>query len=363
MSTITKCAIKTLKEFDPKFYRQWASQVKDAFTEREWNDYLVVPAPALSPPSEMDALDLGEQPEFVPDPHTTALAKAFLTQSIPYRYRPNIKSCTTAAQIWSVFIELYGMRSQEIELNYEQDMLNLTKLSTESIDDFIDKFENKLSEVRAQQDPSALGTTQRSTCTFSAASNNPASPTSHGTTLQPISEAAMPPYRTMLCKQNVASITRHSFFPVSDLQRLHRNIRPPPLQVLLTYHQLPQAPISPELPHLNKPTTRLDADVDMVTLIEEDLPEEDVEAMMATVEGVATSRLYPEISQEIPTLFVFTAIDRDTLPITVTANTENPKQQQLSWTGAHRSHRQLRLHNTLAHRAATASATLHKRLH
>jgi len=155
MSTSIKYAIKTLKEFDPNFYRQWASQVKDAFAKRKWNDYLVTPAPALSPPSETDTWDLGKQPEFIPDPHTTALAKAFLTQSIPYRYQPNIESCTTAAQSWSVFIELYGMRSREIELNYEQDMLNLTKLLTESIDDFIDKFENKLSEVRAQQDPSA----------------------------------------------------------------------------------------------------------------------------------------------------------------------------------------------------------------
>jgi len=145
MSTRTKYAIKTLKEFDPKFYRQWASQVKNAFAER-WNNYLV--APALSPPSEdIDTSDLAKQPEFVPEPHTTALAKAFLTQSIPYLYQPNIESCTTAEQTWSVFLELYGMRSQEIELNYELDTLNLTKLSTESINDFIDKFENELSEL------------------------------------------------------------------------------------------------------------------------------------------------------------------------------------------------------------------------
>ena len=49
MSTSTKYAIKALREFEPNYYRQWASQVKNAFAEREWDDYLVTPAPTMLP--------------------------------------------------------------------------------------------------------------------------------------------------------------------------------------------------------------------------------------------------------------------------------------------------------------------------
>ena len=98
-------------------------------------------------------LKLNTRLPFEPDPHTNALAKAFLSQSIPYRYQPNIEECTTAAEIWSIFIELYGTRSREQELQFEAEILRLLKLSTETIDEFIEKFENQLSKVRAQQDP------------------------------------------------------------------------------------------------------------------------------------------------------------------------------------------------------------------
>jgi len=155
MSTSQKYAIKALREFEPIYYRQWASQVKNAFAEREWDDYLVTPPPELPTPSSSTSQDAGGELEpipFKPDSHINALAKAFLSQSIPYRYQPAIEDCASAAEIWAIFIERYGTRSREEELRYESELLSLVKLSTETIDTFIEKFDNLLSSIRAQQD-------------------------------------------------------------------------------------------------------------------------------------------------------------------------------------------------------------------
>jgi len=146
----TKFAYKELPKFTPPFYRQWASVVKDAFAERDWNDYLVTPAPTADPSTSKAA----ETARFTPDPSISARAKAFLSQSIDFKYQPSIESCTSAAQIWAVFLQRYGTKSREDELRLESELLSLVKLSTETLDDFIERFDNKISAIRAQQEPS-----------------------------------------------------------------------------------------------------------------------------------------------------------------------------------------------------------------
>lgn len=150
MST-SRFAYKEPPKFEPKFYRQWASVVKDAFSERDWNNYLVMPAPVVTPSSEA-----GKEPvttPFIPDASITARAKAFLSQSIEFKYQPSIETCTSAAEILSVFPQRYGQRSRDDELRLEAELLSLVKLSTETLDEYIEKFDNLISSVRAQQEP------------------------------------------------------------------------------------------------------------------------------------------------------------------------------------------------------------------
>ena len=150
MST-SRFAYKELPKFEPRFYRQWARVVNDAFAERDWNDYLVTPAPIAVPSTE--AGQSTTSTGFIPDASTSARAKAFLSQSIEFRYQPSIESCETAAEIWTVFLQRYGQRSRDDELRLEAELLSLVKLSTQTLDEYIEKFDAIISSIRAQQEP------------------------------------------------------------------------------------------------------------------------------------------------------------------------------------------------------------------
>jgi gag-polypeptide of LTR copia-type len=121
-------------------------------------NYLVTPAPtvATSSPAASDAGDLehvADPPSFTPDPATRARAKAFLSQSIDYRYRSAIETCTSAAEIWSVFLARHGQCSRDDELRLEAELLSLVKLSTQTLDQFTERFDDLISSIRAQQEP------------------------------------------------------------------------------------------------------------------------------------------------------------------------------------------------------------------
>src|SRR5213075_2615852 len=90
MSTTTSYSYKHLPEFEPAYYRAWASTVIDAFAEREWTNYLIPPPISTTEDTT---------PAFVPDPVITARAKAFLSQSIPLKYKSSIELFTSAAQM------------------------------------------------------------------------------------------------------------------------------------------------------------------------------------------------------------------------------------------------------------------------
>src|SRR5579862_1351506 len=113
----TKYAYKELPKFEPQYIRYWLSIVKDAFAERDWMNYLI-PAPITAAPAA-DAGAVAPLESFTPDPATSARAKAFISQSIDYRYQPAIEHCTSAADIWSVLMARYGQRSRDDELRLE----------------------------------------------------------------------------------------------------------------------------------------------------------------------------------------------------------------------------------------------------
>src|SRR5204863_3210524 len=108
----------------------------------EWNNYLI-------PPPTSTTADTA--PAFVPNPVITARAKAFLSQSIPLKYKSSIELFTTAAQIWSSFLMRYGTKTRDDELRLEQDLLELLKLPSDTIDAHIQKFDDLLSALHAQQ--------------------------------------------------------------------------------------------------------------------------------------------------------------------------------------------------------------------
>jgi len=133
MST-TKFAYKVLPPFNPTFYRSWASDVNDAFAERDWTNYLE---------SSVPETDL--------NPQIVIKAKAFLNQSISYEYKAGLEDCTTAAQIWLALQQRYASKSREDELRLEGQLLDFKKSATDSIDQHIAKFDILIASIMAQQ--------------------------------------------------------------------------------------------------------------------------------------------------------------------------------------------------------------------
>jgi hypothetical protein len=85
----TKYAYKELNKFDHLYYRPWSDTVKDVFAERDWTDYLITPAPVVTPAvlnQDRTIATPGFTVTFTPDPSIRARAKAFLTQSLNYKY-------------------------------------------------------------------------------------------------------------------------------------------------------------------------------------------------------------------------------------------------------------------------------------
>jgi hypothetical protein len=152
----TKYAYKELNKFDHLYYRPWSDTVKDAFAERDWTDYLITPAPVVTPAvlnQDGTIATPGFTVTFTPDASISARAKAFLTQSLDYKYRFGLEKCTSAAEIWEIFLVRYGQRSRDDELRLEAELLSLVKSATQTLDQYIEKFDNLISNIRAQQEP------------------------------------------------------------------------------------------------------------------------------------------------------------------------------------------------------------------
>jgi hypothetical protein len=82
MST-SQFAYKELPKFEPKYYRQWARVVRDASSNPcRLNLNLYGSTTTTSTSTSL-----------TPDATITVRAKAFLSQSIEFRYQPSLETC------------------------------------------------------------------------------------------------------------------------------------------------------------------------------------------------------------------------------------------------------------------------------
>ena len=130
-----KYAFKQCPRFDPVYYRGWAAEVRDAFAERNWTEYL-----------------LPQNQDFTPDPRILVQAKAFLSQAISYEHKAGMEHCTTAAEMFNSLEQQYGQITPEDEMRLETQLIHMRKQATDTIEQHITKFKALISAVMAQQD-------------------------------------------------------------------------------------------------------------------------------------------------------------------------------------------------------------------
>ena len=156
MSATLNPIVKHLPQFNPTYYLAWASDVRDAFEDRDWISYLIAPTtPDLKSASEAEASSSAEvtTSAFKPDPVIVNKARAFLKAAIPYEYKPGLETYNTAAEIWTALEQRYASTSREDELRLEAQLMDLRKSKTDTIDQHIQKYSSILSSVLAQQQP------------------------------------------------------------------------------------------------------------------------------------------------------------------------------------------------------------------
>lgn len=93
-----KYAFKYIPTFNPNYFRRWASNVHDAFAERNWLEYLQYP-----PPNEE---------QFKPNNGTLIQAKILISKSIPDEHSASLDDYSTAAEIFQAFKQQYGSSSR-----------------------------------------------------------------------------------------------------------------------------------------------------------------------------------------------------------------------------------------------------------
>lgn len=127
---------KTLPTFDPTYYQRWTRQVRQAFHERKWTKYLEQP-----------------KPEEIRDPEIENQPMCLLDQSIPNQYGGIVTRCKTTADIWSTLEEHYAKHSIEDLMRLKHQLSSIKKTANETIDQYIDKFNNLVNAIIAQQTP------------------------------------------------------------------------------------------------------------------------------------------------------------------------------------------------------------------
>jgi hypothetical protein len=90
----TSYSHKKIPQFNPDYYRSWASDVESAFAERNWSKHLILANDTI-PANVTDNKIIEEHKANVINAH------AFLNQSIPYEYKTHIRSCKTAAKLYA----------------------------------------------------------------------------------------------------------------------------------------------------------------------------------------------------------------------------------------------------------------------
>lgn len=144
-----KYVYRTLPTFDPVYYQRWTRQVRQAFHERKWTAYLDYP-----------------KPDETRDPEIENQAISLLDQSIPNQYGGVITRCNTAADIWAALQEHYAKRSIEDLMRLKNQLSSTRKTANETIDQYIDRFNNLINAIMAQQTPTQQFETAEINSTF-----------------------------------------------------------------------------------------------------------------------------------------------------------------------------------------------------
>ena len=142
-TTSTKYAFKTCPRFDPNFYLVWANDVRLAFDERNWGDYLLPPDPTSDPESA-----------FKPDSHTAIRAKAFLMEAIPYEHKVSMTGFESAAEIFKSLEQQYGAATREDQFRFEKQLMWMRKTPNHTVEEHIVRFKKLMAQAMAHQPPS-----------------------------------------------------------------------------------------------------------------------------------------------------------------------------------------------------------------
>ena len=123
---------------DPNFFEFWVPEVKPAFEERRWSKYFDE-SPTVTKSNNIDATP----DENSLEPHTDALAKAFLARALPRQVGFITMSCRQKAEFWSALSSLYRSGTANMWTELYKQLSEIKKVPGQSIDEHILKF-NKL---------------------------------------------------------------------------------------------------------------------------------------------------------------------------------------------------------------------------
>ena len=127
-------------------------RARTAFDERGWLPYIglapLEPSPGTPPAEGSSSTSSGKATAL--DPRIDAHARALLTEAIPDEYHAMIEDCTTAVQIWNALKTQFALQTEEDLIRMKTEFYTIVKLPSETIDQYITKFENQLAALRSQ---------------------------------------------------------------------------------------------------------------------------------------------------------------------------------------------------------------------
>src|SRR5271163_3211875 len=138
-----KYTFKAIPKFDPLLCQAWISDVRMAFRERKWLEYLTpVIAVPPTPVPETNTMSTTTQAPATPVPAPTSTrnpdiedaARIFLLASIPWEYRADLHNLKTVSDIFASININYNSATEQDEMLLEGRLRALTKLANQSID-------------------------------------------------------------------------------------------------------------------------------------------------------------------------------------------------------------------------------------
>ena len=158
----TTLIFKRCPELRPDHIMSWISDVRIAFDERGWSDYIEyppfpigtsTPAPTPVATTEKEKEENNQDPPpptptLTLDAATVRKAKAFLLTGIQYEHRYGLEEYATAAEVLHAIATRYGSTPEDV-VRLEESIMNLRKPRDKSLDDHISDFSTLISKVLA----------------------------------------------------------------------------------------------------------------------------------------------------------------------------------------------------------------------